>query len=42
MIETIFENRFMHVYELHRMGAKIQVEGTRIRITGTETLKARQ
>lgn len=27
VIETIFENRFMHVYELHRMGAHIQVEG---------------
>ena len=26
-IETIFENRFMHVPELVRMGADIQVEG---------------
>jgi UDP-N-acetylglucosamine 1-carboxyvinyltransferase len=25
--ETIFENRFMHVPELSRMGANIQVEG---------------
>ncbi len=25
--ETIFENRFMHVAELHRMGAKIKVDG---------------
>lgn len=25
--ETIFENRFMHVAELHRMGAKIRVDG---------------
>ena len=39
VIETIFENRFMHVYELHRMGAKIQVEGNTAIVTGTETLK---
>ncbi len=25
--ETVFENRFMHVQELHRMGAKIELEG---------------
>lgn len=25
--ETIFENRFMHVHELHRMGAQIELEG---------------
>ena len=25
--ETIFENRFMHVQELQRMGAKIKLEG---------------
>ena len=25
--ETIFENRFMHVQEMQRMGAKIRVEG---------------
>jgi UDP-N-acetylglucosamine 1-carboxyvinyltransferase len=25
--ETIFENRFMHVPELQRMGAKIQIDG---------------
>jgi len=25
--ETVFENRFMHVQELHRMGAQIEVEG---------------
>ena len=39
VIETIFENRFMHVYELHRMGAKIQVEGNTAIVTGTERLK---
>jgi UDP-N-acetylglucosamine 1-carboxyvinyltransferase len=27
--ETIFENRFMHVNELVRLGANIQVDGTR-------------
>lgn len=27
MVETIFENRFMHVQELRRMGADIKVEG---------------
>ncbi|MGE5453586.1 MAG: UDP-N-acetylglucosamine 1-carboxyvinyltransferase, partial [Methylocystaceae bacterium] len=27
MVETIFENRFMHVSELRRMGADIRVEG---------------
>jgi UDP-N-acetylglucosamine 1-carboxyvinyltransferase len=25
--ETIFENRFMHVHEINRMGAKIRLEG---------------
>jgi UDP-N-acetylglucosamine 1-carboxyvinyltransferase len=25
--ETIFENRFMHVQELHRLGADIRIEG---------------
>jgi UDP-N-acetylglucosamine 1-carboxyvinyltransferase len=25
--ETIFENRFMHVHEMNRMGAKIRLEG---------------
>ena len=27
--ETIFENRFMHVLELARMGANIRIEGDR-------------
>ena len=27
VIETVFENRFMHAGELQRMGASIQVEG---------------
>ncbi|MET0382870.1 MAG: UDP-N-acetylglucosamine 1-carboxyvinyltransferase [Burkholderiaceae bacterium] len=32
--ETIFENRFMHVNELARLGAKIEVDGKRAVITG--------
>ncbi|WP_288386937.1 UDP-N-acetylglucosamine 1-carboxyvinyltransferase [uncultured Acinetobacter sp.] len=38
--ETIFENRFMHVPELSRMGANIQVEGNDAIVTGVETLQA--
>ena len=38
--ETIFENRFMHVPELARMGANIQVEGNDAVVTGVETLSA--
>jgi UDP-N-acetylglucosamine 1-carboxyvinyltransferase len=37
--ETIFENRFMHVPELMRMGADIRVEGDMAVVTGVETLK---
>lgn len=32
--ETIFENRFMHVAELHRMGARIRVDGHFAVVTG--------
>jgi UDP-N-acetylglucosamine 1-carboxyvinyltransferase len=32
--ETIFENRFMHVAELQRLGAEIVVEGGRAVVTG--------
>ena len=38
VIETIFENRFMHVPELQRMGAKIQSNGNTAMITGVEKL----
>lgn len=38
--ETIFENRFMHVPELSRMGANIQVEGNDAVVTGVEQLSA--
>jgi len=37
--ETIFENRFMHVPELARMGADIKVEGDTATVTGVEKLK---
>lgn len=36
--ETIFENRFMHVQELARLGAKIHLEGEVARIEGVERL----
>jgi UDP-N-acetylglucosamine 1-carboxyvinyltransferase len=37
--ETIFENRFMHVAELRRMGADITVEGGTATVKGIERLK---
>jgi len=37
--ETIFENRFMHVGELTRLGARIQLEGERATIEGVPHLK---
>jgi UDP-N-acetylglucosamine 1-carboxyvinyltransferase len=36
--ETIFENRFMHVNELVRLGARIQVDGKFATIEGVERL----
>jgi UDP-N-acetylglucosamine 1-carboxyvinyltransferase len=36
--ETIFENRFMHVNEMVRLGAKIQIEGKVAVIEGAEKL----
>jgi len=36
--ETIFENRFMHVNELLRLGADIQIDGPRARVRGVDTL----
>ena len=38
VIETIFENRFMHVPELNRMGADISTEGNTAFVSGVETL----
>jgi len=40
VIETVFENRFMHVYEMRRMGAQILVEGNTAIVTGVPRLKA--
>jgi UDP-N-acetylglucosamine 1-carboxyvinyltransferase len=37
--ETVFENRFMHVQELARLGARIHLDGERATIEGVETLK---
>ena len=37
--EHIFENRFMHVPELMRMGAQIDVHGGTATITGTDSLR---
>lgn len=37
--ETIFENRFMHVPELQRLGADIQVEGRTAVVRGVEQLQ---
>lgn len=36
--ETIFENRFMHVAELRRMGADIRIDGHSAIVTGTGKL----
>jgi UDP-N-acetylglucosamine 1-carboxyvinyltransferase len=36
--ETIFENRFMHVQELARLGARIQLDGETATIEGVSTL----
>ncbi|MDR3442496.1 MAG: UDP-N-acetylglucosamine 1-carboxyvinyltransferase [Legionella sp.] len=38
IVETIFENRFMHVQELQRMGAQIQLNGNTAIINGVERL----
>ncbi|MFT6029803.1 MAG: UDP-N-acetylglucosamine 1-carboxyvinyltransferase [Oleiphilaceae bacterium] len=38
--ETVFENRFMHIHELIRMGADIKLEGNTAIITGVEQLHA--
>jgi UDP-N-acetylglucosamine 1-carboxyvinyltransferase len=38
IIETVFENRFMHVQELQRMGANIEVEGNTAIVRGVDEL----
>ena len=37
--ETVFENRFMHVHEMNRMGASIRVEGNTVIVDGVDSLK---
>ena len=37
--ETIFENRFMHVQELARLGARIKLEGDTAIVEGVERLR---
>jgi UDP-N-acetylglucosamine 1-carboxyvinyltransferase len=40
IIETIFENRFMHMLEMRRMGAEIRLEGNTAIIRGVPKLTA--
>jgi UDP-N-acetylglucosamine 1-carboxyvinyltransferase len=40
--ETIFENRFMHVQELARFGADIQLHGDTATVTGVQGLTGAQ
>ena len=40
--ETIFENRFMHVQELARLGAKIKLDGQNAEVTGVDKLTGAQ
>ena len=40
--ETIFENRFMHVQELNRMGTDITVNGTTALINGVDSISGAQ
>lgn len=38
IVENIFENRYMHVQELHRMGAHIEIDGPTAVVTGVPRL----
>ena len=40
--ETVFENRFMHILELNRMGCDIQVNGNHALINGVEAIYGAQ
>lgn len=42
VVETIFENRFMHISELKRMGANIKIDGRTAIIEGGATLMGAQ
>ena len=37
--ETVFENRFMHINELQRMGADMHIDGNSVTIHGVERLR---
>jgi UDP-N-acetylglucosamine 1-carboxyvinyltransferase len=36
--ETVFENRFLHVSELQRLGANLKIEGNRVSINGVDRI----
>ncbi|WP_250465813.1 MULTISPECIES: UDP-N-acetylglucosamine 1-carboxyvinyltransferase [unclassified Caballeronia] len=38
VVETIFENRFMHVQELNRLGARITIDGNTALVSGVDML----
>jgi UDP-N-acetylglucosamine 1-carboxyvinyltransferase len=40
IVETVFENRFMHVQELRRLGADIKVEGNTAIVQGVPKMTA--
>ena len=40
VVETVFENRFMHVQELSRMGADIALDGRSAHVRGVASLSA--
>ncbi len=40
IVETVFENRFMHVQEMQRMGADLKIEGNTVICKGQEKLTA--
>jgi UDP-N-acetylglucosamine 1-carboxyvinyltransferase len=42
VIETVFENRYMHIGELNRMGANIKIEGRSAIIQGDRKLLGAQ
>ncbi len=40
VVESVFENRFMHVHELRRMGANIELDGNTAVVRGVDCLHA--
>lgn len=40
VVESVFENRFMHVHELQRMGASIELNGNTVLVNGVKELIA--